>query len=439
MEPPGKILLCTWHIDKNIRKNLPLIQGGIELKAEIYKLIRTVMVETNLENFNELLKLTVNRLLTDPATQAFGKYFDKEYASRAPMWAYAHRLYIGINTNMKLEAMHRVLKQVYFEGRKIKRLDQAIYLLLKMNRDRIFDRATNLVMNADTHTLRTIRQRHKAGQLIQRECVSLINPSTYMVTSQTDKSNLYTVTKLKDDCNCNLRCLLCNICVHSFTCACLNNSIQGHICKHIHAVVIHFGGVQNNQDLPDAEDAADKFHLHNVNQEAQDDMLNLAVSQTPVHSESQNMSKETEGNILLQSLKPRVLAEINPNNSKNAVDDFVNEVKNLAIFSQQLDREDSQNIAVCKDAVKALRMCTDLFARSSTKKKLFASHSQEPWNKKADKQLRFYSTKKKRFNPYAASLNKPTKAQMAEITAILKDANDTQISHVHSTFDHIYN
>ncbi|KAF0716096.1 Uncharacterized protein FWK35_00030817 [Aphis craccivora] len=62
-----------------------------------------------------------------------GQYIIKEYASRHAMWPYAIRTGCRINTNMKLEAMHRVFKDIYMKGSKGKRLDTLIAILLKMS------------------------------------------------------------------------------------------------------------------------------------------------------------------------------------------------------------------------------------------------------------------------------------------------------------------
>jgi hypothetical protein len=41
---------------------------------------------------------------------------------------------------MNLENMHKVLKHTYFGGKKVKRMDKAIIVLMKFIRDKLFDR-----------------------------------------------------------------------------------------------------------------------------------------------------------------------------------------------------------------------------------------------------------------------------------------------------------
>jgi len=162
----------TWHVDKNFKKNLTLVNGTVELKSQVYKCIRTLLQETSQEVFYELLPKAIEQLLNNENTIRFGQYFIKEYTSRHAMWSYAFRTGCGINTNMKLEAMHRVLKDIYMKGLKGKRLDTLIAILLKMSQRSLFKRLTQLMMEKDTHTLRSIRERHSKENLwqMQRMC-----------------------------------------------------------------------------------------------------------------------------------------------------------------------------------------------------------------------------------------------------------------------------
>ncbi|GFS66330.1 uncharacterized protein NPIL_364731 [Nephila pilipes] len=69
-----------------------------------------------------------------------GKYFELMYCKRTEVWAYSYRKWLGINTNMHIESMHRTIKYVYLQGKKVKRLDRAIFFLRKFVRNRVFDR-----------------------------------------------------------------------------------------------------------------------------------------------------------------------------------------------------------------------------------------------------------------------------------------------------------
>ena len=67
--------------------------------------------------------------------------------------------------------------------------------------------------------------------------VTQINSLQWMVTSS-DSTRQYTICEDMKVCsiNCHLQCNMCNICVHSFSCNCMDALINHTICKHIHLV-----------------------------------------------------------------------------------------------------------------------------------------------------------------------------------------------------------
>lgn len=44
---------------------------------------------------------------------------------------------------------------------------------------------------------------------------------------------------------CELKCRLCAVCIHSYTCSCIDSIVRGNLCKHIHAVhmSVNTGGI----------------------------------------------------------------------------------------------------------------------------------------------------------------------------------------------------
>ena len=68
-----------------------------------------------------------------------------------------------MNTNMYVEAFHRVLKHIYLKGRINKRLDKCIHVLLKVARDKGFERLLKIEKGKNTGRISTIRDRHQAS------------------------------------------------------------------------------------------------------------------------------------------------------------------------------------------------------------------------------------------------------------------------------------
>src|SRR5207244_3042667 len=54
MSEPEKRLLCSWHVDKIWRLNLKKVQGGKENQTLVYKAIRMLLEEADVEKFTEL-------------------------------------------------------------------------------------------------------------------------------------------------------------------------------------------------------------------------------------------------------------------------------------------------------------------------------------------------------------------------------------------------
>lgn len=126
-------LLCTWHVDKNWRQNLNKISGGSEKKALVYKTLRTLLQMTSIDEFNIHINTIITELKQDNDTNKFGTYFEKHYSRQPECWAYCYQLRLGINTNIYLESFHKILKHIYLEGKRVKRLDKTITHLLNFS------------------------------------------------------------------------------------------------------------------------------------------------------------------------------------------------------------------------------------------------------------------------------------------------------------------
>jgi len=134
MVQPAYRLLCTWHIDRAWGKNLVKVCGDCVLKATVYKTLRAVMELQDQEVFADKMAEFLLSAKGDDKTCEFATYFEKQYANRPQLWAYCYRLGMQIHHNMHLEALHRVLKHVHLNGRKVRRRDKCIHALLRLLR-----------------------------------------------------------------------------------------------------------------------------------------------------------------------------------------------------------------------------------------------------------------------------------------------------------------
>ena len=186
------------------------------------------------------LDRTITELSHSSTTASFAKYFVVHYAYKKEQWAACYR---KDAFNMYVEAFHRVLKYVYMKGRINKRLDKCLHLLIKLARDKGFERLVKMEKGKNTDRINAIRIRHQSSlklplSLIHQQVSTLnTNISTWEVHSS-DTQQTYIVSLEHNNCpyNCSLRCLDCNICIHTFLCNCADALIRSTICKHIHLV-----------------------------------------------------------------------------------------------------------------------------------------------------------------------------------------------------------
>ena len=146
-------LLCTWHVDRAWREKLTLIKDK-ETQMIVYHSLRLLMEETEVKKFEMLLTKTVQQLQTNATTAEFGQYFINTYMRRKEQWASCYRQQSFINTNMHVEAFHHVLKYIYLNGKVNKRVDNCIHTLLKITRDKNFERIIKLTKgkkNKESH------------------------------------------------------------------------------------------------------------------------------------------------------------------------------------------------------------------------------------------------------------------------------------------------
>lgn len=111
--------------------------------------------------FEVIFEGAINQLSANDDTVDFANYFVNSYGTCVESWAYCHRLHAGVNTNMHIERMHRTLKHIYLEGKKVKQFEKSINALLKFLRDKSIDRLIVLHKGKLTSNIKELRKRHK--------------------------------------------------------------------------------------------------------------------------------------------------------------------------------------------------------------------------------------------------------------------------------------
>ncbi|GFY77282.1 uncharacterized protein TNIN_85641 [Trichonephila inaurata madagascariensis] len=196
---PEKRLLCTWHVDRSWRRSISRLITKKEIQVEAYKIVRSLLVETDEAAFNIMLKEALKMFDEKEEMKEFKRYFELTYSKRSEVWAYCHRK-----------------------------------CLMKFVRDRVFDRLISLEKGKISSKISQLRKRHKVGQHLTSLCIQ--NNEEWSVSSTRGK-DIY-IVKRKVTCSkeCTLMCRECNHCLHNFTCTCIDNAVQWNMCKHIHFI-----------------------------------------------------------------------------------------------------------------------------------------------------------------------------------------------------------
>ena len=237
-------LICTWHVDRAWRKNLSKIKDKAK-QTEVYHMLRTLLDEMDPLKFEKLLDGTVEEWGRDSSLSDFLEYFQNYYVKNFQEWAGCHRKNACINTNMYAESFHRVLKYVYLKGKVNKRMDMCISVLLRISRDKAFDRILKFEKGKSTKRNSEVLNRHKVSLKLSTGLVTCVEKDQWNVKSSTKPDTTYFVQMLETcEKDCWIRCPKCCVCIHTYSCTCPDSLLRGVICKHIHLVIRYIGNVQ---------------------------------------------------------------------------------------------------------------------------------------------------------------------------------------------------
>ncbi|XP_049528007.1 uncharacterized protein LOC125947398 [Dermacentor silvarum] len=310
---------------------------------------------------------------------------------------------------MRLEALHRVIKYCYLHGKTNKRVDKLISALLKLTRNKVFDRLTKFIKNAESEFERATRIRHDTSQTILDKDINKVAFNQWTVVSQTHDGHKY-VVRQEGTCKsatCTFGCTRCKICVHTITCSCHDSVLRRNICKHMHAVCKH-----ESSNLCQQRDNNEEDETTDVEQQSQDckdkeaidDIISSVCSLNELEEKgSTTCTKHSDCIPMLQAIithlqKPTVEEQAAP--------------WLKPILSKVLTKLDS-----ISPLVKDTSLTSSL-----------------PPNKKIEKQQRFYSTKRKAVST-SQRMPKPT---LVEQKGIIDMLSNSSTEGYHTGFDHDY-
>ena len=252
-----KWLFCTWHVDRAWQEELRVKVKDTIIAAEIYLMLRAILQQTDVSVFQEY-KSQVLKCLPNLNVD-FAHYFEREWCGKAESWAYCYRKGMGINTNMAVEAFHRVFKYNYLKGKANKRVDNCMVNLLQYIRDKSFDRAIKLTKGKSTAKMKLISDRHNKSKAMCTDNVVEDGESRWQICSETS-SLTYTILQQANYCMDDTCQVKCEICIHQYLCDCPDSLIHNTICKHIHLLKRYLSKKEEKRSTCAAEQVQTKKH-----------------------------------------------------------------------------------------------------------------------------------------------------------------------------------
>lgn len=318
---------------------------------------------------------------------------------------------------MAVEAMHRIIKQSYFKGKVVKRLDEAIKHLLTYLEDKHHDHLIKSVKGKITRKNTNIYNNHnRASKLKDNFLVEKIE-GCYLV-SKGDES--YKVEIKHGPCqyvSCGLNYKDCNICLHRISCICFENSIHFEMCIHCHLAIFHTlcnDSQEAESEIVQPDLAIDQNleqiqeqHDHNVPNDNNDFDDQLPQFDAPLVQNQLDHSPT----------KPKTSASV-----AAAKERFAKRLEELVQLAEKINQS-SDPVEISKGADILLRSKLQLrYHAQNRKNDQFTFGKPNPSRKRnLDHQKRqtFVSTKKK-CTSRTNSLKNPTWAQRKEIISNIK-------------------
>ncbi|XP_062604686.1 uncharacterized protein LOC134266472 [Saccostrea cucullata] len=213
---------------------------------------------------------------------------------------------------MFVESFHNQLKTVFFEGKRNRRIDVLIDILLQIEKNLFMTRLRRMRFNLPSGENIDNEDRHQRSLDIKDSCILQISDNFFTVTSS---DSTYDIKKLVGTCNelyCFNKCKkfpCVNLCKHLFSCSCTDYKI-GHVCKHLHKIhaVVNLNSNTNKPSNADV-DFTPEHHLS-------DNDTGTSVS-TQDHSDQKIQQIEKKLNIIAEQIRN------NPSVQKHTLDNIL--------------------------------------------------------------------------------------------------------------------
>uniref|UniRef100_A0AAR5PBG9 RGS domain-containing protein n=1 Tax=Dendroctonus ponderosae TaxID=77166 RepID=A0AAR5PBG9_DENPD len=189
-----------------------------DVKRNMKMKLRTIITETDVIQFAEKTEEYFEHLRVEGETD-FLKYLQNYYfqnEERIMMWAHCYRINAGINTNMALESLNRVLKYDTLSGNCNIRIEKLLDMLEELVADKMWKIIVDTERpNANNYHHKVIVEAHKKAEQLMGH-VQMIGCGKFEVQSGSENEKYYHVVS-NEICDelCRLGyCNICKICLH---------------------------------------------------------------------------------------------------------------------------------------------------------------------------------------------------------------------------------
>ncbi|RZC42969.1 MULE domain containing protein, partial [Asbolus verrucosus] len=231
----------------------------------LYDTMKTLQNNHDETDFLENLEATMKVLSEDKDFNDFLAYFMENY-SDPKKWADCYRA--GCNLPLQqLEVISDVLKQYLNEENEV-RFDKIFHSLIRFIRDE----TVNSMLRTKTNRVFFVSENDSRHQsLVDKHFNGThVNEDLWNVADE-DVVTTHVVQKYLEKKCCNLTCSTCHICIHCFSCTCVDFFVSNAICVHIHYIwMTYFKSIMQNECDDVAEQNCDEEIIIEVDQEHED-------------------------------------------------------------------------------------------------------------------------------------------------------------------------
>lgn len=266
-----------------------------------------------------------------------------------------------------------------------RRIDTLLSMLLKIARDKAFERLIKVEKQTHSKKLSEINKRH----IVLLELLPPITDGGWFVPSESVTGQQYFIVPASDSCSCSLHCSSCNCCPHMYQCSCVDFAVHATVCKHVHTV----------HELRGRDGTADLA------------LANVPLAESPSVSQVDD-SEPTADLMVLQQVED---TPAHPNDNKSIINRVLASCRQVMAMASSgtYTREVLSAVEKHVNAAKA----TMRVATTSRPARLAVTRKM-PSNRKLDKQLRFRSVRVKR-RPLQTTIKKPNATQIAAVKQAL--------------------